>query len=163
MWKKILLLFWGNVRRLWFFRNEFRRHQCYVIWEWVDNLLCYYHSIEDMFLYKLFDIYVTMNIQHQFTASISFFVTFSLVFLWWNFLNEFWFRVPVEEAFVSLTIGESCTTNSNILNQSKISNLMPHSLFVENTRLFVVIWFDTTHIMRITSQQFGNQIVQCSL
>lgn len=71
--------------------------------------------------------------------------------------------VSIEESLVSLTVGKTSTSNTNVLDETQIADLMASSLFIEHTGALFVVRFDATNVVRVALEELLNQPAQSSL
>lgn len=71
--------------------------------------------------------------------------------------------VSVEESLVGLTVGETSTSDTNVLDETQVANLMARSLLVEESSTLFIIGFDATNVVRVALEKLLNQATQSGL
>ena len=56
--------------------------------------------------------------------------------------------LPTQELLEGSTISKTGTTYFNVIQQTKICNLVKYSSFVKEVRALLIVWFDATAIVR---------------
>lgn len=68
------------------------------------------------------------------------------------------FHKPLQEAVVSLPVGEPSSTHPHVLQKAQVANLVDHSFVIECRRGFVFVWLDAAHIKWFLTRQCFYQL-----
>mmetsp|Transcript_27233 Transcript_27233/g.38372 ORF Transcript_27233/g.38372 Transcript_27233/m.38372 type:complete len:670 (+) Transcript_27233:792-2801(+) len=71
--------------------------------------------------------------------------------------------VSPHESLIGGSERKTSTPDSDVFDQTKVSNLVSDSLLIKNSRLLVVVWFDTPDVVWFTRQKFFHQSLQSIL
>lgn len=71
--------------------------------------------------------------------------------------------ISIEESFVGLTVGETSTSDTNVFDETQVTNLMASSLLIKKAGALFVVWLDATNIVRVALKELLNQSTQSSL